>query len=63
MILYFTGIGNSRFVAKILTCLLNDEVVSINDYMKAYKYYIKKAPVCRLALQVGVINILLNIFL
>lgn len=35
MILYFTGTGNSRYIARALGELLNDEVVSINDHIKA----------------------------
>lgn len=35
MIVYFTGTGNSRFVAKMLGDLIDDEVVSANDYIKA----------------------------
>lgn len=34
MILYFTGTGNSRYTARKLGELLNDEVVSLNDYIK-----------------------------
>lgn len=37
MIIYFTGTGNSRFVAKRLAGLLEDKVESINDYLKASK--------------------------
>ena len=35
MILYFTGTGNSRFVAKMLANDLNDNLVSINEIFKA----------------------------
>lgn len=34
MILYFSGTGNSRYVAKSIGANLKDEVVSINDYLK-----------------------------
>lgn len=34
MILYFSGSGNSRYVAKELGTLLNDEVVSLNRRIK-----------------------------
>lgn len=34
MILYFSGTGNSRFVANELGKQLNDEVVSLNEYLK-----------------------------
>lgn len=34
MILYFTGTGNSRFVAEMLGDLLDDEVRSINDMLR-----------------------------
>lgn len=34
MILYFSGSGNSRYVAKELGTLLNDEVVSLNSRIK-----------------------------
>ena len=37
MILYFSGTGNSRYIAKKLGKLLNDEVVSINSYLKSKK--------------------------
>lgn len=35
MILYFTGTGNSRHVAKLLAAALDDELVSINAYLQA----------------------------
>lgn len=34
MIVYYTGTGNSRYVAKMLSELLADECVSANDYIK-----------------------------
>ena len=34
MILYFSGTGNSRYIANTLGTILNDEVVSINQYLK-----------------------------
>ncbi len=37
MILYFTGTGNSRFIANRLGSLLSEEVLSINSYMKENK--------------------------
>ncbi len=37
MILYFTGTGNSRFVAGQLGKMLDERVVSINDYLKSGK--------------------------
>lgn len=37
MILYFTGTGNSRYVAKQLSKQLHDEVISINEYFKYQK--------------------------
>lgn len=37
MILYFSGTGNSRYIAKKLGKFLNDEVVSINSYLKSQK--------------------------
>lgn len=39
MILYFSGTGNSRYIAYLLSKEMNDEVISINDYFK----YEKKA--------------------
>ena len=53
MILYFTGTGNSKFVADFLSCKLNDETVSINEYLKcnrnivcnSEKPYIIVAPI------------------
>lgn len=35
MILYFTGTGNSRYVAKRLQTLLDERLVSMNDLIKA----------------------------
>lgn len=37
MILYFTGTGNSRYVALQLSKCINDEVISINEYFKYQK--------------------------
>ncbi len=34
MILYFTGTGNSKFVADVLAAMLEDEVVSLNTILK-----------------------------
>lgn len=34
MILYFSGTGNSRYIANELGTILDDEVVSINQYLK-----------------------------
>lgn len=34
MILYFSGTGNSEFVAKTMAEALGDELISINNYMK-----------------------------
>lgn len=34
MILYFSAMGNSRFVAKNLSKYLNDEIISLNDRIK-----------------------------
>jgi len=34
MILYFTGTGNSKYIAKALSSKLNDELVSLNDVIK-----------------------------
>lgn len=34
MILYFSGTGNSRYVAKIIQRITNDDIASINDFMK-----------------------------
>ncbi len=34
MVLYFTGTGNSRYVAEQVAKILNDEIVSINDIIK-----------------------------
>jgi len=35
MILYFSGTGNSKFVAEVLGDQLNDEVVSLRSYLKS----------------------------
>ena len=53
MILYFSATGNSEYIAKKLGYLCNDEVVSINDYMRknevlnltSEKPYVLVAPV------------------
>ncbi len=37
MVIYFTGTGNSRYIAKNIARVLEDEVVSINNLMKAKK--------------------------
>lgn len=37
MILYFTGTGNSRYIALRLSRKLNDKVISINEYFKYQK--------------------------
>ena len=34
MVLYFTGTGNSQYVADVIARQLGDELVSINNYMK-----------------------------
>ena len=34
MILYFSGSGNSKFVAKYLAILLKEEVISLNKIIK-----------------------------
>ena len=35
MVLYFTGTGNSRYVAEVIARELDDELISINNYMRA----------------------------
>ena len=53
MILYFSATGNSEYIAKNLADLVNDEAVSLNDYLKkkevlnvtSDKPYILVAPV------------------
>ena len=37
MILYFSGTGNSEYVAKIIAKENNDDLLSINDWMKNNK--------------------------
>ncbi len=46
MILYFTGTGNSRFIAEQLSSLLNDELVSINECLRSgeTKEFISEKP-------------------
>lgn len=46
MIIYFTGTGNSRYVAKKLGTLLRDEVVNAFDYIReaAFTSYKSKKP-------------------
>ena len=34
MVLYFSGTGNSRYVAEVIAGELGDELISINDYIK-----------------------------
>ena len=38
MILYFSATGNSEYIAKKLAHLCNDEVISINEYMKKNEF-------------------------
>ena len=35
MVLYFTGTGNSRYIAKRIAESLGDELLSMNDHIKA----------------------------
>ena len=35
MILYFSGTGNSKYVAKRIADALGDEIVNLNDRIKA----------------------------
>ena len=35
MVLYFTGTGNSRYIAERIAKALDDELFSINDRIKA----------------------------
>ena len=35
MILYFTGTGNSRYIAERIAVALDDELLSMNDRIKA----------------------------
>lgn len=46
MILYFTGTGNSKFVADYLAEKLEDETVSINDYIKNGQYPTLESKKC-----------------
>lgn len=39
MIFYFTGTGNSRYIAEVLNSILDDELVSINECLKSQKAY------------------------
>ena len=45
MIFYFTGVGNSKWIAELLSKKLNEPVVSINDIIKSevksYEYTAK----------------------
>ena len=34
MVLYFSGTGNSRYAAKLIAKTIDDDFVSINDYIK-----------------------------
>lgn len=43
MIFYYSGTGNSKYVAKMLGDLLDDEVVSANDFIKGRKAAIVKS--------------------
>lgn len=35
MVLYFTGTGNSRYIAQRIAAALGDELLSMNDRIKA----------------------------
>ena len=35
MILYFTGTGNSRHIARLISKEIDDEVISINELIKS----------------------------
>lgn len=37
MILYFSGTGNSRYLSEVLNSEIKDEIISINDCLKAKK--------------------------
>lgn len=34
MVLYFSGTGNSRYVAQAISAIIQDEIISLNDYIK-----------------------------
>lgn len=34
MILYFSGTGNSRYVAQAISAIIQDEIISLNNYIK-----------------------------
>lgn len=38
MVIYFTGTGNSRFLANLISKELSDEVVDATDYIKNRAY-------------------------
>lgn len=35
MVLYFTGTGNSKYIAERIAMALNDDILSMNDRIKA----------------------------
>ena len=35
MILYFTGTGNSRHIARLISKEIDDEIISINELIKS----------------------------
>ena len=35
MVLYFTGTGNSKYIAERIATALNDDILSMNDRIKA----------------------------
>lgn len=35
MLLYFTGTGNSKYIAERIAMALNDDILSMNDRIKA----------------------------
>ena len=35
MVLYFTGTGNSKYIAERIAMALNDDILSMNDQIKA----------------------------
>lgn len=46
MVLYFSGTGNSRFIAKTIRKVLSDDIVCLNDVIKRHesKEFTSKAP-------------------
>ena len=46
MFLYFSGTGNSAWIAKKLGALIGEEAISINGYLKQKKFFADTECIC-----------------